>query len=153
MPFGRRLLLSPEILQITVYCFNFGGSSSEYKDRSLFCVFPSFAATDGPYFLLVLIPDWSLFSVPDSGRTFRIPVLLRSGFTGFSVTVRICSQAFSYLFAGAGYIPFQTKMMQSVGSQVSFDLEYISGKPIATMVRHYMDHDELSSGHQSDIYD
>ncbi|MCP3664646.1 MAG: hypothetical protein GY696_19510 [Gammaproteobacteria bacterium] len=50
-------------------------------------------------------------------------------------------------------IPFRPKRFHSVGSQVTFDLEYISGKPIAINVGYYMDHDELSSGHLSDTYD
>ncbi|MCP3663656.1 MAG: hypothetical protein GY696_14405 [Gammaproteobacteria bacterium] len=50
-------------------------------------------------------------------------------------------------------IPFRSQIMQAVGSPVTFDLEYISGKPIAINVGYYMDPDELSSGHQSDTYD
>ncbi len=50
-------------------------------------------------------------------------------------------------------IYFQSRVMRRTGSTVTFDLEYISGKPTATMVCHYGDYDESSSGHQSDTYD
>ncbi len=52
-------------------------------------------------------------------------------------------------------IPFRSKFMHMVGSQVKFNLEYISGKPIATCVGYCTDHEfeELSSGPESDTYD
>ncbi len=52
-------------------------------------------------------------------------------------------------------IPFRSKFMHQVGGQVVFNLEYISGKPIATSVGYTMDHvfAELSSGSQSDTND
>ncbi|MCP3661278.1 MAG: hypothetical protein GY696_02095 [Gammaproteobacteria bacterium] len=49
-------------------------------------------------------------------------------------------------------IPFQSKFMLNVGSHVTFHLEYISGKPIATFVC-YHNPEESSSGNQSDTYD
>ncbi len=50
-------------------------------------------------------------------------------------------------------IYFQSKVMRTAGEPVYFDLEYITGKPIATMVTHYGDYDESSTGHQSDTCD
>ncbi len=44
-------------------------------------------------------------------------------------------------------IPFRSKLMHRVGSRVTCDLEYKSGKMTATNVGYFMDHDELSSGH------
>ncbi|MCP3661972.1 MAG: hypothetical protein GY696_05655, partial [Gammaproteobacteria bacterium] len=38
-------------------------------------------------------------------------------------------------------IPFRSKFMHMVGSQVKFNLEYISGKPIATCVGYCTDHE------------
>ncbi len=57
-------------------------------------------------------------------------------------------------------IPFQSGGLfmkaecLDVGTQVTFDLEYISGKPIATGVRYHTHNlEKSSSGNQSDTYD